>query len=110
MDSALVSYLFSQIWRLPYWIVPIVGIFISLVRWKHHPNVSSIAMLAFLLSIVNQLVWLCFGLWNSLGESRSAVKYLIVFQCVALLLYIPSQILLLIAIFGWRRSSLTNDS
>jgi hypothetical protein len=110
MNNPLVSFLFTRTWRLPYLIIPIVGICICLVRWKQNPKVSSIALIAFLLSIVNELVWVCFGLWNFLGESRSAVKYLIVFKCVAMLLYILSQILLLIAIFGWRSSSLTNDS
>lgn len=110
MNNPLVSFLFSRIWRLPYLIIPIVGICICFVRWKQHPKVSSVALVAFLLSIVNEFVWVCFGLWSSLGESRSAIKYLVVFQCVAFLLYIPSQILLLIAIFGWRSSSLTNNS
>lgn len=110
MDSQLVSFLSVRIWRLPYLIIPVVGICIALVRWKQHPKVSSIALLAFLLMIANELVWVCFSLWQALGESRAAVKYLVVFKCVAFLLYVPSQILLLAAIFGWRNSSLISDS
>lgn len=109
MDShSLVSFLQSQVWQLPYLGMSLVGMCISIVLWRRHPQVSLVAAMAFSLSIASQFVWVGFGLWNFLGNPGSAAKYVAIFQCVSLLLYLPSQILLLMAVFGWRNMPLVD--
>ena len=100
MESSWLSFLLGQVWRLPHLLIAGAGIILALARWRHHPQVSMVALLAFVLSIANQLLWVGFSFWQQLGHSVSG--HILVFQVVGLLLYIPSQVFILLAIFGWR--------
>jgi hypothetical protein len=99
------SYLAAQLWSLPATLVTVVGIIIALVRWRHHPTVSLVALIAFALMLCSRLLMpLVFGLRALMGQSNAfdpsgAVNLI---YPVVIVLGLVSQVLLLLAIFGWR--------
>jgi len=95
--------------QLPLQCVWIVGIVLALVGWRKHPNVSLLTVLAFgayiVLNLIYPLAWryVFSALLNRAdGEAQRRIlvaSFGFVWCC---LLAIPS-LLVLAAIFGWRR-------
>jgi len=106
MSSAPTAMILSQLWSLPAILLAIVGIVIALARWKKHPTVSLVALIAFGLLLATRLMsaaLFAFQYWqvsnNSFGGTGSIFG---IVQSVLVLFGFLSQVLMIVAIFGWR--------
>jgi hypothetical protein len=94
-----------------------VGMVLAVMRWRRHPMVSLLTLLALGLFTLASLLNLIVALWFHVLESEELVQAIAdnlgVIHVVDTVLYVAGAILLLIALFGWRypppHVSLEND-
>jgi hypothetical protein len=109
MESRFPALVFSQIVYLPFLLVYVAGIILSLVRWSIHPRVSILSITAFsilLLCLITNMgltFWLIGGQSSGLDMARRAMFLQWVHLTMACFNFI-GWVLLLIALFGWRRT------
>jgi len=94
--------------QLPFYLVWLVGMLLALVRWRRHPTVSLLALLAFILFLTASMVGTFLSVWalvlqrDSTDVNRAWTLSLITLgRTVA---GTVAWILLLLALFGWRTS------
>lgn len=106
MSSAPTAMILSQLWNLPAILLAIVGIVIALARWKKHPTVSLVALIAFGLLLGTRLLsaaLFAFQYWQISSNSFSGTGSIFgIVQSLLVLFGFLSQVLMIIAIFGWR--------
>jgi hypothetical protein len=108
MEPRFSALLFSQISRLPFLLVFVAGIILSIVRWSIHPKVSVLSLVAFAVLLLSQVARMAFMLWLLGGQSSGlglaqrgmALQWLNLAMAGLELL---GWALILIALFGWRR-------
>jgi hypothetical protein len=109
IENHLSPLIFSQITNLPFLLVYVAGILLALFRWSNHPKVSAISLGAFGLLLVSLIVKLGFMLWL-IGNQESGmgmVQRFVLLRWINLsvvFLELLGWVLLLIALFGWRKS------
>jgi len=113
----LTSYLFYMFARrIPMLFVSLGGIGFAIARWKRHPRVSLMTVLALALYWVEAFVFLCLRYWlpnlvEALKLSGSAINFLLV--VISLLddfAFAVVIILLVAAAFSGRKPATTNTT
>ena len=113
----LTSYLFYMLARhIPMLLVSLGGIIFAIARWRRHPRVSLMTVLALALYWVEALVFLCIRYWlpnlvEELKISGSAINVLLV--VISLLddfAFAVVVILLVAAAFSGRKPATTNTT
>jgi len=113
----LTSYLFYMLARrIPMLLVSLSGIVFAIARWKRHPRVSLMTVLALALYWVEAFVFLCLRYWlpnlvETLKTSDSAIKVLLV--VISLLddfAFAVVIILLVAAAFSGRKPAYTTKT
>ena len=107
----LVSALAPLLITIPQLLIWLVGIAIAISRWRMHPKVSRLALMAFIIQIVFTLVSRFLSVWLPIfmresGWSSFEIGY--IFPAISLITTLGDSIawiLVLCAIFGWRNSS-----
>lgn len=105
--ETLLSLLPFLIVQIPFLMIYCVGIVLSIVRWKRHPTVSKLCLIAFSsfllsLSIRNgQQIWI-FSAIRREESARTIGTLGAAVGAVASLLTVAGWAILLPAIFGWR--------
>lgn len=106
-DAVMISTLQILLYRLPVFITWITGIILALVYWKRHPKVSLVALMAFIgfifLSIIAAVYSALFPVIMS-KYKLSMMMYNTVFNLFISLLNMGLSALLLVAVFGWRKT------
>lgn len=108
MTSFPAQLILSQIWNLPAIALAIAGIVLALVRWKKHPTVSLVALVAFCLLLATRLVSAAFSAyqyWQITNDGAPITGFFGIVQGALGLMSILSQVLMLLAIFGWRETA-----
>ena len=114
LETRLSAILFAQITHLPFLLVFVVGIILAILRWSVHPRVSLMALVAFGLLLLSSiakmgyLFWLIGGQESGLAFNNSRLIMTWI-NLSMMLLELIGWILLMIALFGWRRSSETAE-
>lgn len=104
------SFILAQLWQLPAILLAVVGIIIALVRWKRHPVVSMVALIAFVLLLGSRLIssgLFAYQYWQT-SQNAGAPSFMDIYrfvQPVLVLLGFLSQALMILAIFGWRSAA-----
>jgi hypothetical protein len=105
----LASTLPNFLMNVPFYLVMLVGIILCIVFWKKHPMVSMLALIAFILLIIDSLVGVALTGWitstaagGGLDPRQIGIASMTV-SCVRSLLSVAAWILLLFSIFGWRK-------
>lgn len=108
MESRLSAILFSQVTHLPFLLVLVVGIVLSIVRWSVHPKVSMLSLLAFVMMLLSFIARMSYLFWLIGGQDSGMAGY----QTRSVLTWINLSMslfdlvgwaLLLVALFGWRQ-------
>ncbi len=95
--------------QAPVILVWLVGLVLSVVFWRRHPRVSLITMIAILGLLTTSILGSLLGMWlpltfNRSGMPMSQIGMLMgVISIASSLLSAVFWVLLVIAIFGWRR-------
>ena len=112
MDPMLKAVLSNYAIQLPIILVWAAGLVIALVRWKEHPRVSVLALIAFSVLMLQLLidtylnVWMPRWLYETRGSSNNEVaNFLLVKGVVSNLIRMGLWGLVIIALFGWRAKS-----
>jgi hypothetical protein len=89
-------------------LVWLVGLILAVVRWRQHPGVSLIAIFAialyFMISVVSPFYPMLFELLVRSGRTTDQADHIFMMVDILLsLLKAGTWILILAAIFGWRR-------
>jgi hypothetical protein len=96
--------------NLPLYLVWLVGIVLSIITWNKHPKSSLLSVIAFVIFFINTLVSnflsiLPVYLHNTRGMSLSNIGTLsTILNLVLILFRVVGWVLILIAIFGRRKS------
>lgn len=105
MTSFPAQLILSQLWNLPAIALAIAGIVLALVRWKKHPTVSLVALIAFSLLLATRLIsaaLFAYQYWQITSDGAPVIGFYGIVQGALGLMSILSQVLMLLAIFGWR--------
>lgn len=105
MTSFPAQLILFQLWNLPAIALAIAGIVLALVRWKKHPTVSLVALIAFSLLLATRLISAAFSAyqyWQISNDGAPVTGFFGIVQGALGLMSILSQGLTLLAIFGWR--------
>jgi len=94
IGSGLIVALLTQ---TPLYIVWLVGVILAIVVWKKHPSVSLVALIAFVVLFLLELVSLIIAARNGLNGSRPGIAF------VEALIRAGAWGLVLAAVFGWRK-------
>ncbi len=95
----LLSYLLYQI---PVFVVWLAGVVLALVRWKRHPKVSLLTIIAFVLFFAEILSPFYLNVWTLQGLSANMELVSTAINIIEPLITAAAWGLLLAAIFGWR--------
>ena len=93
------------IFQIPFAIIYVVGIILSIVRWRQHPRVSMLCLLAFISFLSTILIHsgMQIFLMASVGrEIPSSTTVLFILGLLNSVLSVLGWVLLIPAIFGWR--------
>ncbi len=115
MESRLSAVLFSQVTHLPFLLVLVVGIVLSIVRWSAHPKVSMLSLLAFAMMLVSVIARMGYLFWliggQDSGMAATQTRHVLTWINLSMSLFdLVGWVLLLIALFGWRRSEDPTDA
>ena len=114
MEPRLSALLFTQITHLPLLLVYVAGILLSIVRWSVHPRVSILSLAAFaalLMSLIAKMgfmLWLLSGQEAGLAMAQRGMALQWINLSMALLEFV-GWVLLMIALFGWRRAQVAEQ-
>ena len=107
--NTFLPYLSVYLLQLPLYLVWLVGIILSIVFWKKHPTVSLLTLIALvgllIISIVGTYTstWLPISLHaKGMSTGRIGIELGII-SIVSSILSTAFWILLVIALFGWRK-------
>ena len=95
----LKSFLLDQI---PVFVVWLAGIVLALVRWKRHPKVSLLTIIAFVIFFAEMLFVFYLDVWKLQTLSANLEFVSTVINIIESLMTAAAWGLLLVAIFGWR--------
>ena len=112
--TSYLLYMFAR--RIPMLLVTLGGIVVAIARWRRHPRVSLMTVLALALYWVEAFVFLCLRYWlpnlvEALKISGSAINVLLV--VISLLddfAFAVVVILLVAAAFSGRKPATTNTT
>lgn len=115
IDSRLSAVLFSQVTHLPFLLVLVVGIVLSIVRWSAHPKVSMLSLVAFAMMLIRVIARMGYLFWLIGGQDSGMPAYqthrVLTWINLSLSLFdLVGWVLLLIALFGWRTSEDPTDA
>ena len=92
------SHLFVAIFtQLPVYVAWLVGVILAIVRWKKHPSVSLMALIAFVILFLLGTVSLFIAARNGVNLGRPGIAFL------EALIRAGAWGLVLAAVFGWRK-------
>ena len=83
--------------QTPVFLVWLVGVILAFVGWKKHPSVSLVALIAFVILFLLELVSLIITARNGFNGSRPGLAFL------EALIRAGAWGLVLAAVFGWRK-------
>lgn len=104
------SFILSQLSNVPFYIVFVVGMILSVVFWKRHPSVSILSLMAFSLFLGNMFIlsgmqyWLMGAHQTDLSAAEIG-RIATMLGIIRTLLGSVAWIMLLSALFGWRSTS-----
>src|SRR5262245_53459527 len=105
MDDRLSELLIQYAYQTPLYLVWLTGIILALVRWRHHPGTSLMALHGFGLFLLQSLVWTFLTHALLLSPLRTEVgtgTLLAVLNGAGILVRLVGWVLLLVAVFAWR--------
>jgi hypothetical protein len=106
----LASTIPTLLMNVPFFLTMLVGIILCIVFWKRHPKVSLLALIAFIILIVDSLVGMALTAWITMtaasgkmdGQQFGIVSVTV--NCFQSLLTVAAWVMLLFSIFGWRKA------
>lgn len=110
-DYGLSAILPFLLFTLPYLLIYLIGIVLAIVWMKKHPQVSMLAIIAFILFGISSITgavtnFLPLLLRDTYGYSYSTIGNIqLVINIIHLIIGVCGWILILLAIFGWRKKS-----
>src|SRR5262245_19847883 len=109
--KTVVSILYTIVISLPVIIVWVIGIALALSRWRRHPRVSQLALIACAVMIINTVANRSLTIWMPLAMRDygwTSVQIGSVFPAIGIITALISATawaLVISAIFGWREQS-----
>jgi ABC-type transport system involved in multi-copper enzyme maturation permease subunit len=83
--------------QTPVYLVWLVGVILAIVRWKKHPSVSLVALIAFVMLFLLAMVTLLIAAHNGVKVGHPGITFL------EALIRAGAWGLVLAAVFGWRK-------
>ncbi len=116
------SFIVSLLWNLPFVMIYVIGIMLSLVFWQRHPMVSTLSLVAFLILLGNIVIGSGLQLWvtgafnrtrsspySGRGSGENIEQVMRIVGIFRTLLGMAAWSLLLTALFGWRSKGETSE-
>ncbi|MBN1352491.1 hypothetical protein JXJ21_24040 [candidate division KSB1 bacterium] len=110
MDETITYALTQVAYQIPMFIVWTVCIVLALVFWRHHPKVSLLAMIAaaglLFVRLVGVIIHIVLSrmMFNDAISHSSMGTIFGIWNVIAIIMNIIFWVLLIFAIFGWRRN------
>jgi hypothetical protein len=108
MDEMLLPTLSTYLIQCPLFLIWLAGIVLAVIRWRKHPRVSLLAVIALVIIFIETIINTSLGMWLPLMlteqgmNSNQVGTILSVWRCISSLVGLVIWGLLLAAIFGWR--------
>ncbi len=93
--------------RVPFLLAYLVGVILAIVFWNRHPPVSLMALLGFLILLVNLFAGVGINVWTLSNPAMPIDQRGMLLQTLSMgrsLLSLVAFGLLITAIFGWRQA------
>lgn len=100
----------TLVFQIPIYIAWLVGVILAVVNWKKHAKVSLLAVIAMVLLFIQSVagsvlsVWLPMNLMKQGVPSARIGMLMAINSAVGMLIHLIVWVLILIAIFGWRKA------
>jgi hypothetical protein len=109
---AVRTYAFSNLlFDIPFWILWFIGIVVAIIRWRHHPAASILGIVSFLLFFASTVIggYATFNAPFFISPLGTPLTTLRLFEFGRIFISAATAfvgwILLIIALFAWRRSA-----
>jgi hypothetical protein len=106
----LASTLPNFLMNVPFYLTMLVGMVLCIVFWKRHPMVSMLALIAFIILIIDSLFGLALTAWITSSATGGGMKVSQIgvvsaaVNCLRSILNVTAWVLVMISIFGWRKA------